>query len=301
MISMMKQPHPFHSNRFQQQRNWKRFIIYFILFFILYQGAKLLYKRIHANNTISDASNVNDIHGSRNSSLYKKQNILHYTEDNGKYNDFPWYQTEHTRPQFKPNSSLTTIQLSIKEREIMLQKAVLTAKKLALKRFSPEDYPGIRGTKLMTKEDTLAFRMRVECMTKGQWVRSEETDVKKAPFELKHIQDPIYSTCDKKFYKTHKSTEKRDSIKYRWKPTNSAQCPLKNTIDTKNWCKVLKGRNILLVGDLTQYQYHELILDTFRDEPTVCFGELNCKGKVEYSKLSGTIDLLTSENRSHNL
>ncbi|CAO3630038.1 unnamed protein product [Mucor hiemalis] len=129
----------------------------------------------------------------------------------------------------------------------------------------------------MTKEDTLAFRMRVECMTKGQWVRSEETDVKKAPFELKHIQDPIYSTCDKKFYKTHKSTEKRDSIKYRWKPTNSAQCPLKNTIDTKNWCKVLKGRNILLVGDLTQYQYHELILDTFRDEPTVCFGELNCK------------------------
>ncbi|CAO3630042.1 unnamed protein product [Mucor hiemalis] len=75
MISMMKQPHPFHSNRFQQQRNWKRFIIYFILFFILYQGAKLLYKRIHANNTISDASNANDIHGSRNSSLYKKQNI----------------------------------------------------------------------------------------------------------------------------------------------------------------------------------------------------------------------------------
>jgi len=49
-------------------------------------------------------------------------------------------------------------------------------------------------------------------------------------------------------------------------------------VDAQHWCQVLRGRHLLVVGDLVQYQLHELFLDTLRDGPAVCFGELNCKG-----------------------
>jgi hypothetical protein len=142
-----------------------------------------------------------------------------------------------------------------------------------LKKFLPTEYQGIRGTRLIDVDETQAFREKVECWTTGQWIKDDNA------FSLTHIQDPIYSSCDSKFKKlTHGEDEKRDAVKYKWQP--SKNCPIKKTIDSKNWCKVLRGRNMLLVGDLVHYQYHELLLDTFRDEPTVCFGELNCKGKL---------------------
>ncbi|CEI87819.1 hypothetical protein RMCBS344292_02227 [Rhizopus microsporus] len=50
-----------------------------------------------------------------------------------------------------------------------------------------------------------------------------------------------------------------------------------HSVNRDRWCKVLNGRHILVVGDLVQYQLHEIFLNTFRDGPTVCFGELNCR------------------------
>jgi hypothetical protein len=82
-------------------------------------------------------------------------------------------------------------------------------------------------------------------------------------YQLTHIQDPIYA-C------------KRPFKPYRWQPDDPS-CPPLQPVDTQHWCHILNGRNILLAGDLVHYQYHEVLLDVFRDQPTVCYGELNCK------------------------
>lgn len=264
---------PQHQRR--KQHSWLRFIIYFVVVFVLYQLCKVIY---HAAFPTAQDTPVHDhdlmyhSHNYKNKNI-KQQTILTFVHDNQTYLDFPWYQQQHTRPQYRPNSTLTTLHMSIKEREIYQQKAILQAKKLAFRRFVPEDYAGIRGSLLSTAEETSEFRRKVECWTRGKWVKEEDA------YSLKHIQDPLYSSCDRQFYKTHDTLEKREATKYRWVP-ESDSCPLSTKVESKKWCKSLKGRNMLLVGDLVHYQYHELLLDAFRDDPTVCFGELNCKGNM---------------------
>lgn len=254
-----------------KNKNYTRFIIYFLIFLIVYQFIQLVY---HGLSTPTEENMAQvKVESNNKEEGYKQQTILEFQADNQTYLDFPWYQTAHTRPQFHPNASLLTTHLSLKEREIVLQKAILQAKKRAQKKFPVAEYQGIRGTQLTTKEAADTFRARLACWTQGDWVH----DDKKA-FGLKHIQDPIYSRCDNTFYKTHKGDERREATQYGWVPSAS-ECRLKNSINPKSWCKALRGRNILLVGDLVHYQYHEVLLDAFRDEPTVCFGELNCKGK----------------------
>jgi hypothetical protein len=242
-----------------------------------------LIKSIFYNDAVGDLVNASHNHHDiaqkrkNNNKYLKPQTILEFEANNDTtFMDFPWYQKSHTRPQFKPNATLTTIQLSLKEREIFQQKAILQAKKHAFRKFSPEDYVGIRGSKLTGAEETVAFRHKVDCWTKGQWVQQEGNE---QAFALKHVQDSLYSTCDDKFYKSHSKDEKREAVKYRWQPHVSEECPAITTeVDSKKWCRVLHGKHMLLVGDLVHYQYHELLLDAFRDDPTVCFGELNCKG-----------------------
>ncbi|KAG2228668.1 hypothetical protein BDF21DRAFT_492507 [Thamnidium elegans] len=254
-------------NHHRRKKDYTRFIIYILIVFVVYQLIKLVYRGF--SHTAEETS----LEPSTTKPIYKQQTILEFQPDNQTYSDFPWYKNKHTRPQFRPHANLTTTHLSIKEREIILQKAVLQAKKRAQKKFLPIEYTGgIRGTQFTTAEEAQTFRSKVDCWTRGQWIRDDDDE---PSFQLKHIQDPIYSSCDSKFYKTQDSNEKREAVKYSWQP--SGNCPLKSTVVAKDWCKALRGRNMLLVGDLVHYQYHELLLDAFRDEPTVCFGELNCK------------------------
>ncbi|OBZ87598.1 hypothetical protein A0J61_04352 [Choanephora cucurbitarum] len=268
---------PASTNRVKRLQSGWRFAFYFVIACLFYYSLKALYHLItpstHSQKTQQQQQKPN---------RYKQQNILfHHPDQDTTFHDFPWYQSQHTRPQFKPNASLLTTELSAREREIMQQKAILTAKRLAFKRFVPDDYKGIRGSKLTTPEEVQAFRDTLDCWTQGQWVHLSPKQLKKS-FHLKHIQDPIYSTCDRRFYKTHSENDTREAVSYQWQPVeyNSKHqaCPSLNPkVEPKKWCKVLQGRNMLLVGDLVHYQFHEVLLDAFRDQPTVCFGELNCK------------------------
>lgn len=266
----------FQPPKRKSKRDWKRFIIYFLIVIALYACFKIFHNPSSNNTTEKNddhhhfTDHLHQQHRVHNSIATKKQSILTFHADNSTHHDFPWYKTAHTRPQFRANSSLLTTHLSPKERHIASSTAVLQAKKLAFHHFPVSDYQHIRGTPL-SPEETAELRAKVDCWTQGEWVLDDKA------YKLNHVQDPLYSTCDRAFYKTHKETESRDV--YRWKPKKEC-APLK-AVNTRNWCKVLQGRNMLLVGDLVHYQYHEVLLDAFRDEPTVCFGELNCKGKRE--------------------
>jgi hypothetical protein len=254
-----------NMNSRQPWRKWARFIIYAIALFVLVR----LIKAIMPDSLLAKSSKPNQVPKNRG---YKQQTILNYIPENDTlyYRDFPWYKAEHTRPQFSPNHTLLTQHLDSKQRQLVHDKAVTQAKQLALRKFPAHEYKGIRGSHW--RDDDAAskdFRKKVDCWTTGEWVKDEKS------LQLNHVQDPLYSSCDNKFYKTHEKDQKREAAQYSWK----SNCPLKfNTISAPSWCKVMMGRHMLLVGDLVHYQFHDLLLDSFRDDPTVCFGELNCKG-----------------------
>ncbi|KAG0174713.1 hypothetical protein DFQ28_007559 [Apophysomyces sp. BC1034] len=188
----------------------------------------------------------------------------HKVKDDGIYNDFPWYKTQHRRPQFQSN--FTTSHLTTAERRQLHTAAIARAKTHALEMLGVIE--GISGTKYQTQEEAERFRSLVDCWTQGRWEHTPG-------FRLTHRQDAVFGSCDKKFYKTHESSELREAVKYSWAPSSS--CALRK-VDSGRWCELLRGRHMLLVGDLVHYQLHDLLLDALRDGPTECFGELNCKG-----------------------
>ncbi|KAG2174231.1 hypothetical protein INT43_004252 [Umbelopsis isabellina] len=176
--------------------------------------------------------------------------------------DLPWY------PKV---SKLTTA-----ERIELEQQAISKARAIAQDAMSHYNIQGIPGSAIKTAQEAKEFYQKAQCFTQGSWVY--------APHErplLKHLQEALYSKCDKRYAKGEMLTDKSDwkvrpDLKYIWSPLDKTQCPLR-PIDKSKWCKMLHGRHILLVGDIVQFQMHELILDTFRDGPVVCYGELNCK------------------------
>ncbi|KAI8977881.1 hypothetical protein BDB01DRAFT_801066 [Pilobolus umbonatus] len=202
-------------------------------------------------------------------SLYFVHNIPTTTNSSllKAYHDFPWYTKPHLRP---PTSTeqFTTTHLTVNERRLLREEQVNTAEE-KVKRAFP-DMNGIRGSLFDENgERTQKFRDLVDCWTTGQWVKVKTDRI--GPL-VTHFQDPYYGSCDRKFKKTHDEGELREAVHYAWK----TQCPML-PVDSSRWCQAIRGRHILLVGDLVHYQLHDLFLDTLRDGPAVCFGELNCK------------------------
>jgi hypothetical protein len=193
---------------------------------------------------------------------------------NESVHDFPWYDRAG-HPSLLPlqPKKYTTTHLSVEERTKLKDKMILKAKELVQHEF--KNIQGIPGS--VFHGDTykaVEFRSLVDCWTQGEWIKEQNS------FIMPHFQDPLYGSCDRKYAKQHKSGY-RDAVKYVWK----SKCDLGLTMDSANWCETLRGRHLLLVGDLVQYQLHEIFLDTLRDGPAICFGELNCKGKFIQSPL----------------
>ncbi|KAG1452135.1 hypothetical protein G6F55_008841 [Rhizopus delemar] len=178
----------------------------------------------------------------------------------------PWYKHHHPRlPQYNPYA---TTNLTTQEREALTSQMVERASQLVSRAF-PEMENKIIGSSL-SQDEVVQFRSLVDCWTStGKWVRMDgEVKV------MSHYQDSLYGKCDRK----HRGEGQREALRYVWQ---SKCAPIKdnmdNSVNEDRWCEVLRGRHLLVVGDLVQYQLHEIFLDAFRDGPTVCFGELNCR------------------------
>ncbi|KAI8098821.1 uncharacterized protein BX664DRAFT_271668 [Halteromyces radiatus] len=181
---------------------------------------------------------------------------------------FPWYQQPH--PSFTTNS---TSFVWTNDNNRSLEDMLAYAKQYT-QHILPQQEDGIPGSALTTKEQVISFRNLVQCWTQqGNWQYHSTSSV------LPHFQDPLYGRCDRQWQRQHKDNPflpPRPATQYQWRPP--AHCPLvSDTIHTTDWCDILHGRHMLLVGDLVQYQLHDLLLDALREGPTVCYGELNCK------------------------
>lgn len=188
--------------------------------------------------------------------------------------DFPWYKRAH-RPVspsvFNPDFAFTTEHLTTGEREALQQRMVEAARNTAKEILGDEYYRDvIPGSRLSSPDQVRELRALVDCWTRGKWVPAPNSG------PIRHFQDPLYGTCDNRFYKHHDANEQREAVQYVWQPACRWAA---DQVEPDYWCELLDGRNMLLVGDLVHYQVHELLLDVLRDGPAVCYGELNCKGK----------------------
>ncbi|KAI9248482.1 hypothetical protein BDA99DRAFT_446149 [Phascolomyces articulosus] len=224
----------------------------------------------------------------------------------------PWYKIPH---RSIPSSTMTS-HLSTEERMELHQRMAQQARTKAIEAFGDRYAGYIPGSIIQTQDQADAIRALVACWTRGKWV--PVTVPKQEP--IKHFQDPLYGSCDNKFYKTHPRPPEeitnntttpwssvnitpdmyRDAVKYVWQP--ACDLPVE-TVDPELWCRVLRGRNIALVGDLVHYQMHEILLDVLRDGPVVCYGEMSCKEHTICSKPKTTTlqyvrnDLLSPNRR----
>lgn len=252
---------------------WARFLVYIILILVLYQTVITLKP---SQTTFDNSSDTKTIEHQK-VGQQDDQSIKSFTP---LYRDFPWYKEIH--PRVIMTANISTAHLTTPERIQLLQSKVAQAKQQARHAFtklpSSSSSSPIPGSSLIqTMQAAQTLRATIDCWTQGQWVPSS-TDRSQL---IRHVQDPLYGTCDKRFYKTHAPSVPRPETQYRWQSSGS-QCEGKvlPKPTPQQWCRVLNGRHILLVGDLVQYQLHELFLDSLREGPTVCFGELNCKGKT---------------------
>ncbi|CAG8546984.1 1637_t:CDS:2 [Funneliformis caledonium] len=173
------------------------------------------------------------------------------------------------------------LKIRAQELELALKKTRIMIKN-NLKDYSfPSSIP---GSNIKSREEILAFREKMECITtKGKWIFDD------TPREiLKHKQETLYGKCDKRLQssfdlnKKNSSIEEiwentRNSVKYIWKP--SPQCPLPN-FTREDFCSLITGLKFLLVGDALSFQLHELLLDYFHDGPVQCYGQISCKEHV---------------------
>lgn len=233
---------------------WLRFIVYLFLLGLFY----------HCFVFLLSASSHNPQQPSSSSETIIANNQERRISPNHRHQQsstalLPWYQQPH--PNLVTSSSnYTTTHLSPLERLRLHENAVARAKQVA------EDVigriEGIPGTFKDTAEAANTFRSLVDCWTRGRWTRYA------TPFLVKnHFQDPLYGSCDRKA-----KGNPRDALRYAWQPT----CPL-GPVDPTKWCEALDGRHMLMVGDLVQYAFHDVVLDVMRDGPTVCYGDMNCK------------------------
>ncbi|KAI8982209.1 hypothetical protein BDF20DRAFT_834853 [Mycotypha africana] len=255
-------PQFMESSRWRRM-GWLRFLIYFlILFLILHLFTK--FTTLSSNQASSPTQQqtktpppiiANDV------TLDSNYQELRF--------DFPWYKTPHPALDALQNPQHTTTKLSEKKRDELTKKMIDRALEVfRVNNKKKMKFEGILGSVFKDQNSTQAFRDLVDCWTTGEWVRSD------SHFIMPHFQDAIYGKCDKRFRKEGgQEGEYRDAVKWVWK----SKCDVQMPFQRERLCDVLRGRHILLVGDLVHYQMHEVLLDSMRNGPTVCFGELNCK------------------------
>lgn len=183
------------------------------------------------------------------------------------WREFPWYKRHHP--------PLPLPRIFVKETATIELAAAHAREQLGI-----EYEDRVPGSKLTIPEQISAVRSYLECWTRGAWIATEDYSSL-----AKHFQDPIYGKCDKK----KKGDQDREAVKYAWQPS----CPfIQPKINASQWCDVLDGRHMLLVGDLVHYQLHEMLLDVLRDGPVVCYGELSCRGWILFPISNNQVNLL---------
>lgn len=162
---------------------------------------------------------------------------------------------------------------------------------------------GIPGTAITSNADRQSLQKWLDCTSsQGEW-RWEPlaNDSNRRPLTV-HKQGPLEAKCDRSYYQAsdrdgdHLTTDGwnvRPSLKFRWHPSNRCNSlrprQLKEDVklSRRDLCRLLRHKNILVVGDIAQYAMHDLLLDWTSTKPVTCYGDLYCK---EHGICGGDLD-----------
>ncbi|KAF9187893.1 hypothetical protein BGZ51_000988 [Haplosporangium sp. Z 767] len=195
-----------------------------------------------------------------------------------------------------------SVPLSLQDLLVLDELADTIAKVESHRVFENKEAGRIHGTRIKNNPELVQkIRDQIRCWTThGTWQRqNQEFSV------LKHLGDSRFAKCDKNFMKAldrdgnghylgefddvHNRLLVREAVKYKWVPDETICGPgagpdkmgledvraeYQEHSKTK-FCEVMGQRDMLIVGDLTQYQIHDVLLSAFQSV-FVCYGELGC-------------------------
>ncbi|KAI1313382.1 hypothetical protein EDD11_002692 [Mortierella claussenii] len=195
-----------------------------------------------------------------------------------------------------------TVPLSLHDLEVLDELADTIATTEVHRVFENKDEGHIHGTNIK-KDPVLVKKIRdqIQCWTThGSWQRQDQE------FKpLRHVGDSRFAKCDKNFMKAldregnghylgeydhaHDRFLVREAVKWKWVPDETKCGPgsgpdMMGLEDDRaeyqhytkpKFCQAIGQRDILMVGDLTQYQIHDVLLSAF-ESSFVCYGELGC-------------------------
>ncbi|GJJ75209.1 hypothetical protein EMPS_07567 [Entomortierella parvispora] len=225
-----------------------------------------------------------------------------------------------------------TVPLSLKELDILDKLSDTIVQVEALRVFGKDIPHNIHGATIkgQTRERAQQIRDQIQCWTQnGSWVRIDGHALTKPP-GIPHLGDSRFSRCDGRFMESldqeaqaHEGEEGhvhylgeldakndrwvvREATKYKWVPNETicGQLPLSKVraapstvyepFEAAKFCRVLRQRNLMIVGDVTQYQLHDVLLSAVQ-KPFVCHGELGCLHRSPH-ELCATSNLKFSRN-----
>lgn len=152
---------------------------------------------------------------------------------------------------------------------------------------------GIPGTDFRSNEERETLQRWLDCTSgEGEWRWQSVNDQSEPRTITVHKQGPLEAKCDRAFYEQlpavnrsggHDGWNVRPSLKFRWYP--SSRCDnIKPREISKNQplsrltlCRLLRHKSTLIVGDVSQYSLHDLLLDWTSTEQVSCAGNLYCK------------------------
>ncbi|KAG0145713.1 hypothetical protein CROQUDRAFT_658384 [Cronartium quercuum f. sp. fusiforme G11] len=152
---------------------------------------------------------------------------------------------------------------------------------------------GIPGTAITTNAERISLQKWLDCTsTQGEWRwQPLANSSARRPLTV-HKQGPLEARCDRSYYQARERGEGnlsddgwsvRPSLQFRWYPSNRCDSlrprQLKDDVhlSRKDLCRLLRHKNILMVGDVTQFSLHDLLLDWTSTKPVTCYGDLYCK------------------------
>lgn len=243
-------------------------------------------------------------HSAPSSSSSSSDHLHHSSDSNPLDPDSQPHYSSSPRSHDPARNRHPTVPLSLKHLQVLDQLADTIATTEAFRVFENQGLERIRGASIENNPSLVRqIRDQIDCWTThGSWQRQDNEFT-----WIQHMGDSRFTKCDKTFMRAldrhgngnghslgeydhvHNRLLVREAVKYKWVPDEKVCGPgsgpdKMGLADARasyqpftktQFCQAIGHRHLLLVGDITQYQLHDVILSAFQGSGD-CYGELGC-------------------------
>ncbi|KAA1113028.1 hypothetical protein PGT21_019021 [Puccinia graminis f. sp. tritici] len=153
---------------------------------------------------------------------------------------------------------------------------------------------GVPGTGIRINDERRALQAWLDCTSgEGEWRWQPTNDGPEPRTMTVHKQGPLEAKCERAFYEGHQLAANRSrspddwdvraSLKFQWYPSSRCEALRPGKLHSsprltrRALCRSLSKKSTLIVGDVSQYALHDLLLDWTTTKQASCAGNLYCK------------------------